>query len=184
MGLVVLVAFLVGMGISGLIWGLKPAKKFETKVYENKDLHLKFSYSDMYFLSEKIDEKSHSTSSVFLLNDTKENRDIASFDKINLNNISNAIAVEIFDRDNAIDISDWVKKNTVKSHFDLSDQKMETASVGDKKIVYYSRFNDLKGSTIALINQGKVYLFTVVFTSDSDKVNKDFTALLSSLELI
>ncbi len=180
-GAVGIVAFLLGLGIAGLVWGIKKDRVYETKVYENKELHLKFSYTDLYFLTENT---TATTSSIFLLNDNRENRDVASFGQINLDNVSSSMSVEIFERDNIVDIAEWVKKNAQKSHFDLSNQTFETATVGDKKIISYNWFGKSNGNTLALINQGKVYLFTVTFTSDSDRINKDFVSLISTLELI
>ncbi len=180
-GVMTLIAFLIGLGISGLIWGLKPARVYETKVYENKDLHLKFSYLDLYFLTE---EKKATTSSLFLLADTKENRDIVSFGNIKTDDLSGAIFIESFERNGFVDIAEWVKSNTKQSHFDSSNPNIETALVDDKKIVSYNWSDHLEGNTLAFINEGRVYLFTVASSNESDRIYKDFVSLVSTLELI
>lgn len=180
-GAVVIVAFLVGLGIAGLIWGLEPARTYEAKVYENTDLHLKFSYLDLYFLTE---EKTATTSSLFLLADTKENRDVASFGNTKIESLSGAMIVEVFERGAYSDIADWVKNNPAQSRFDLSNPNIEVATVGDKKIISYNWSKHLDGNTLGFINEGKVYLFTVASKDESDRINEDFVSLVSTLELI
>jgi hypothetical protein len=160
-----LVGFLIGLGLAMFIWGVEPARVYEIKTYENKDLHLKFSYSDFYLLS----EENTSTTSKLILQNEKQ---------------GGGMFIESFNRGVQTDIAEWIKNNSSLSRFDLSDKNIETAIVGDKKIISYNWSSDLSGNTLAFINEGRIYLFTVASINKSDKINKDFVSLISTLELI
>lgn len=177
---------LVGLGVSFLIWGTAPAQKVLVKTYENKDLAITFSYPGSYILSEQED--------TIVLFENAPVYNQASSSDISIERTSDIIAIEILGSGLEADIAQWVQDNATSSHFAISDKTFESALVANKKIISYAwtskplldvgNSGEMNGTTIALIHNGRVFLVSVVYNEDSEKIQDNFISLLSTVQFL
>ncbi len=191
---VFVIACVVGLIATWFIWGNAPVPKILAKTYENKDLAINFSYPESYILTEKNLSTNKDDHAIFLF----ENRFVYESASSTLSELiertPDVISIETLNRGLEIDIADWVKNNATSSHFLLSDQTFESAVVANKKIISYVWSNNagkegdingvVEGTTIALIHNGKVFLITVAFNKDSEKIRDNFISLLSTVQFL
>ena len=180
-------AVIVGIGIAALVWGGNTVPPVPAKTYENTDLQIAFSYPGAYTLKETIASSTEFTHNIFLFEHADTLHDSSSTDAstaVSIEQSPDTIAIEVFGRGGEIDIAEWVQNNATTSHFSLSNNTFESASVANKKIISYQWDGDVEGNTLALIHNGRVFLLTVAYTEDSETIQENFISLLSTMEFM
>jgi len=183
-------AFVLGVTFSWLVWGDTTPSKSPVKTYENVELSIRFSYPDSYFLIEYMNATSSQNLHQQLLlspdgalSGAMQNNTTTTT-VLNLKESAKVIAIDILGRGEEVDIADWVRTNATTSYFAFSDKKLESASVGNKKIVSYNWSGESDANTLALIHNGRVFLLSVVYESPSNDIRNDFISFLSTMEFI
>ena len=93
-----------------------------------------------------------------------------------------AITLDIREIPVGLDLEGWIR-GIPESNFALGPGELSKETVGGTDALRYSWSGLYEGESVALIHQGRVFLFSVTHTSPADQIRIDFEALLLSLRL-
>ena len=136
---------------------------------------ISFGYPDHYVVAQDVPSEEGYLHSVTL---TEKGIDASPVDSEG----PPAIAIDVYARDSSIrTIEDWIRGDR-RSNFHLSEDSVLTETeVGGIKGLKYSWDGLYAGESVALIEDGRVLVFSVTYLSPEDRIRSDFERIIATV---
>lgn len=147
---------------------------FEDKLYHSAQYGMSFSYPDGYQLFERDEQTPERTMhSVILISD----------EYVNLESMEGppAITVTVFENMENTSLEDWIKGNSFSNYKLSSQETLTPVSVAGEPALSYEYSGLYETDAVALLHDGRVYLFTAGWLGMTDQIRQDFKQILDSV---
>lgn len=154
------------------------------KRYESEEHAVSFEYRSLpngYTLSEqKVDTNTeHNALASYVLMNTEEYT--AFHESTESREAPPSITLSVFANPDAVTVEEWVKTNTSVSHFDATKAKLIPMKVGGVEGYLYNAEGLYPMSNVVVAREGKIYLLSGSYIARTDKIYRDFDAVLYSI---
>lgn len=145
--------------------------------YTSEEVGLRFSYAPIYTLNARHDSFQDTDINVITLIN-------ASTTVPDMSEGPTAISVIEIPVPEGTDLEAWTRTATISNFYLSQDKTLKQSSVGGAKAYEYT-FDGLYASdAVAVMHNGKIYLFFASWIDVNDRIRTDFKNLLSSVTFI
>ncbi|HYE23150.1 MAG TPA: PsbP-related protein [Candidatus Paceibacterota bacterium] len=154
----------------------------EILTYSNEEFGLSFEYPINLYLHERTDAGTPERSqlSLFLVEDTEENRDVLEGRNTEPREGPIGITVDVYQNPEELPATEWVQTDT---NWTVANSSAEQIRVAEHDAVTFTWSGLYEGKTVVVTEGDKAYVLSTTWMSPEDTTISDFEAILNSLEI-
>lgn len=146
--------------------------------YENTEYGLSFSYPSNLFVHERDSgTEALPQLSLFLTQDTKENRDVLEGRATDAREGPTGISIDVYENPKGLSASDWMKTDT---NWTVANSTATPLMIGTVVGASYTWSGLYEGKTVVLVRGSRAYVFSVTWMTAEDQIILDFDMVLNS----
>ena len=153
-----------------------------TPTYQNEEYGLSFQYPEGLYLHERKDAGTPERPqlSLFLVEDTEENRDVLEGRNTTPREGPIGITVDVYQNPEELSASEWVQDDT---NWTVATSQAEPVTINGRQGVSFTWSGLYEGRTVVLTKGDKAYVFSSTWMSEEDWTLRDFDTIVGSLSL-
>lgn len=150
--------------------------------YQSPQYSLSFQHPSNLYAFERTDAGTPERPqlSLFLVEDTKENRDVLEGRTTEPREGPTGITIDVYPNPEELSSDAWVTQDT---NWVVANSSMEPVTVAGIEGVSYTWSGLYEGKTVVATKGTKAYVFSVTWMTPEDQILKDFDTVLNSLSL-
>ena len=150
------------------------------QTYSSPEYKIAFDFSTKYLLLERDSGTPEiPIKSILIIEDTKQNRDIAEGKLGETGEGPTSITVDIFTNTKDSSVEDWVKENT---GWMTGGNAKNPIDIDGKSGLVYHWDGLYAGKSAVVVSGNNIYVFSVTWITPEDQILQDFQTLLSTVK--
>ena len=151
-------------------------------LHQNEEYGLSFQYPEGLYLHERKDAGTPERPqlSLFLVEDTEENRDVLEGRNTTPREGPIGITVDVYQNPEELSASEWVQDDT---NWTVATSQAEPVTINGRQGVSFTWSGLYEGRTVVLTKGDKAYVFSSTWMSEEDWTLRDFDTIVGSLSL-
>lgn len=168
--------YLFGTSVPGA-----PAEEVTTgpERYENSTYGVAFAHApDLLAFEREAGTPERRQLSVFLTEDTQENRDVLEGKSVEPREGPRGISVDVYENADRLSASEWVRMDT---NWTVATSEAVPVKVNGREGVMFTWSGLYEGRSVVITSGERAYVFSVTTTGGDDRILSDFEQVLQSV---